>query len=66
MTLINVEVLQNAKDAVECGFSCITVSIDGGIEVTPEAIEWLQENHYQIRVVETFGPTGIAAMICNT
>ena len=64
MTVITVEVLEKAKKAVEAGLTCGSVSIDKeGFTVTPEAIEWLKKNHYQLKVAESFGPTEITIMI---
>lgn len=63
MTVITVERLEKAKRLIECGLNCNSVSIEGGLQVTPEAVDWLKENHYQVKIVETFGPTGIAAAI---
>lgn len=64
MTEISVKELQKSKELIDAGtLNCDSISIEGGLIVTPEAIEWLKENHYQIKVVETFGKTGIAATI---
>jgi len=63
MTVIDVERLQKAKEFIDGGGNCDSVSIENGLQITPEAIEWLKANHYQIKVAESFGPTGITAII---
>lgn len=63
MTVITVEVLEKAKKAVESGLSCGNVSIEGALTIEPEAVQWLKDNHYQLKVAESFGPTGITAMM---
>lgn len=63
MTVITVEVLEAAKKSIEGGLTCGSVSIEGALSITVEAVEWLKENHYQVKVAESFGPTGICAMI---
>lgn len=63
MTVITVEVLEAAKKSVEAGLTCGVVSIEGALKIDEEAIQWLKENHYQVKVAESFGPTGICAMI---
>lgn len=63
MTVITVEVLEEAKAKIDSGFNHISETIEGGLEVTPEAIDWLKENHFQLKVAESFGPTGIAVLI---
>lgn len=63
MTVITVEVLEAAKKSVEGGLTCGVVSIEGKLTIDCEAIQWLKDNHYQVKVAESFGPTGICAMI---
>ena len=63
MTEISVKVLETAKKSVENGLTCGSVSIEGALTIDNEAIQWLKDNHYQIKVAESFGPTGICAMI---
>ena len=63
MTEISVQVLEAAKKSFEGGLTCGSVSIEGALLITVEAVEWLKENHYQVKVAESFGPTGICAMI---
>ena len=65
MTVIDVARLEEAKKFIEGdeGLSRDSVSIENGLQVTPKAIEWLKENHYQLHVSKTSGPTKIAVAI---
>ena len=63
MTEISVQVLEAAKKSVDGGLSCGSVSIEAGLSITAEAVQWLKDNHYQLKVAESFGPTGICVMI---
>jgi hypothetical protein len=64
MTEISVKELEKSKKSIDAGvINCASISIEDGLNVTSEAIEWLKENHYQIKIVETLGKTGIAAYI---
>lgn len=63
MTVITVERLQKAKENISKGLNCDSVTLEGGLQLSAEAVEWLKKNHYQIKVVETFGPTGVAVAI---
>ena len=64
MTVVTESRLEKARKFVESGGNCDSISIDAeGLKLTPEAVEWLKENHWQVKVAETFGPTGFAAII---
>ena len=63
MTVITVARLEEAKRFIEMGGNCDSVTIEGGLQITPEAVQWLVCNHWQAKVVETFGPTGVAVAL---
>ena len=64
MTEITVKCLEEARVSIEeKHLNCLTVSLKGELKVSAEAVEWLKNNHYQLKLAETFGPTGIAVHI---
>ena len=64
MTEITVKCLEEARVSIEeKGVNCIPVSLSGELKVSAEAVEWLKSHHYQLKIAETFGPTGIAVLI---
>ena len=63
MTVITVERLKEAKSFIKSGGNCDAVTIEGALQITAEAVQWLVENHWQARVVETFGCTGVAVAL---
>lgn len=63
MTEIDVARLEEAKKIIESGRSCYSITIYGGFTITSEAIQWLKQNHWHLKVIETFGETGVAVMI---
>ena len=63
MTVITVEWLQEAQNKIQKGFNCWSVSLEGDLKVDKDAVKWLKEKHYQLKIVETFGPTGVAVVV---
>ena len=64
MTEITVKRLEEARSKILKGFNCDSVTLEGDLKVDKDAVVWLKEKHYQLKIVETFGPTGVAVVIC--
>ena len=71
-TVITREMLQEKKDSIESMFKdsnrenrdrALTISVAGDLVIPVDSISWLKENGYQLEVVETFGPTGVALLV---